>query len=51
MKQYCRYCINLCVNNVPYCMELESTTGNVAESLRTNTKATTLESEGKNERI
>ena len=21
MKQYCRYCINLCVNNVPYCME------------------------------
>ena len=23
MKQYCRYCINLCVNNVPYCMEHE----------------------------
>lgn len=21
MKQYCRYCVNLCVNNVPYCME------------------------------
>ena len=20
MKQYCRYCVNLCVNNVPYCM-------------------------------
>ena len=19
MKQYCRYCVNLCVNNVPYC--------------------------------
>lgn len=19
MKQYCRYCIHLCVNNVPYC--------------------------------
>lgn len=18
-KQYCRYCVNLCVNNVPYC--------------------------------
>lgn len=23
MKQYCRYCVNLCVNNVPYCMELK----------------------------
>ena len=23
MKQYCRYCVNLCVNNVPYCMERE----------------------------
>ena len=21
MKQYCRYCVYLCVNNVPYCME------------------------------
>lgn len=21
MKQYCRYCVNLCVNNVPYCSE------------------------------
>lgn len=19
MKQYCRYCVHLCVNNVPYC--------------------------------
>lgn len=19
MKQYCRYCVELCVNNVPYC--------------------------------
>ena len=19
MKQYCRYCVNLCVNNFPYC--------------------------------
>lgn len=19
MKQYCRYCVNLCVNDVPYC--------------------------------
>lgn len=19
MKQYCRYCVNLCVNNAPYC--------------------------------
>lgn len=19
MKQYCRYCVNLCVNNLPYC--------------------------------
>ena len=25
MKQYCRYCINLCVNNVPYCMEHKKT--------------------------
>ena len=24
MKQYCRYCVNLCVNNVPYCMERKS---------------------------
>ena len=21
MKQYCRYCVNLCVNNIPYCSE------------------------------
>lgn len=23
MKQYCRYCVNLCVNNVPYCIKRE----------------------------
>lgn len=23
MKQYCRYCVHLCVNNVPYCMAHE----------------------------
>lgn len=23
MKQYCRYCVWLCVNNVPYCMAHE----------------------------
>ena len=23
MKQYCRYCVWLCVNNVPYCMAKE----------------------------
>ena len=23
MKQYCRYCIYLCVNNVPYCTKHE----------------------------
>lgn len=21
MKQYCRYCVELCVNNVPYCQK------------------------------
>ena len=23
MKQYCRYCVNLCVNNFPYCKQRE----------------------------
>lgn len=23
MKQYCRYCIHLCVNNFPYCRQKE----------------------------
>ena len=23
MKQYCRYCVELCVNNVPYCQAHE----------------------------
>lgn len=23
MKQYCRYCVSLCVNNAPYCMTKE----------------------------
>ena len=23
MKQYCRYCVELCVNNVPYCQAKE----------------------------
>lgn len=23
MKQYCRYCVYLCVNNAPYCMKKE----------------------------
>lgn len=27
MKQYCRYCVNLCVNNVPYCMIHEKCKG------------------------
>lgn len=27
MKQYCRYCVNLCVNNVPYCMAHEKVMG------------------------
>lgn len=25
MKQYCRYCIHLCVNNVPYCDKYSET--------------------------
>lgn len=27
MKQYCRYCINLVVNNVPYCSEKKKVKG------------------------
>ena len=23
MKQYCRYCVNLCVNNAPYCTVMQ----------------------------
>lgn len=36
MKQYCRYCVNLCVNNFPYCSVKEK---GLSESYckRTNT--------------
>lgn len=27
MKQYCRYCVNLVVNNVPYCSEKKKVKG------------------------